>query len=373
MERISPGNSAVRAEDQHKLIQLQARRAVNTESLIIARERAGLTQTQLAGLTGFSQAKISRFEDGISEPSEQELAAVAAALKVSTQLFFRSDIKRSVFNSFYRKRKSVGQKALMRFNARVCFRQVQIDRLLEKVDTEWQPLPRFDPDDYPGGLKQVATALRQFLKLPPGPVKHLVSPIEDAGVVVVIEDFEIPKLDGISTLSNKKTPIVFLNSQAPASRKRFSLAHEFAHTVLHTYLRPDVDEQADALAAELLMPEDEIHHDLADGPLSVERLAALKLRWRVSMAALLFRAKTLNLIAPRRYSYLWTQMSASGYRIREPHEEYLEDDRPTLERDLIEFHRNELNYSTAEVASSLDENELEIERRFGVETKLRVM
>jgi Zn-dependent peptidase ImmA (M78 family) len=107
--------------------------------------------------------------------------------------------------------------------------------------------------------------------------------------------------------------------------------------------------------------------------LSVERLASLKLRWRVSMAALLFRAKTLGLIAPRRYSYLWTQMSSAGYRIQEPHEEYLEDESPALERDLIAFQRNELHYSTAEIASALDETELEIDRRYGTEAKLKVI
>lgn len=343
----------------------QAQQAVNTEALIIGRELAGLTQTELANLVKLSQAKISRFEDGISQPSPHEIAVLAFALHLPERFFYRADVKRSVFNSFYRKRKSVSQKALMQFNANICLRQIQIDRLLEKVEIDAEPLPRFDPDDYKGGLKQVATSLRQLLKLPPGPIRGLVRPLEDIGVVVVIDDFGIAKLDGVSTFSNKKIPIIFLNSQAPPSRRRFSLAHEFAHSVLHTYMRPDVDEQADALASEILMPAEEIKADMAYDALTLDRLADLKLRWRVSMSALLFRAKALGFIDQRRYYYLYAQMSSAGYRIREPGEEYIQDESPTLERELVSFHREELRYSSGEIADALDLTESAVEQRYG--------
>lgn len=345
----------------------------NIESITIAREREGLTQTQLAKKTGFSQAKISRFEDGISQPSEEEISVLADALGQHPRFFFRSDVKRSVFNSFYRKRKSISQKALMQFNARVCLRQVQIDRLLNKVEVDATPIPRFDPEEYRGGNKQIATALRQLLKLPPGPVKHFIRALEDIGVVVVLEDFGITKIDGVSTFTNKGQPIIFLNRQAPPSRRLFSAAHEFAHTALHKYLAPDVDEQADALAAELLMPEDEIRPDLIGEPLSLSRLANLKLKWKTSMASILYRAKTLETIEARRYSYLWTQMSGAGYRIREPHEELLDVEKPTLEQEMIQYHRDELNYSVTEIAESLDISEREVSARYNLPVELKVV
>jgi Zn-dependent peptidase ImmA (M78 family)/DNA-binding transcriptional regulator YiaG len=346
---------------------------VNIESLTIARELLGLTQTELARGAGFSQAKISRFEDGISQPSQEEIGLLAEALGQHPRFFYRSDVKRSVFNSFYRKRKSVPQKALMQFNARVCVRQVQIDRLLNKAEVDATPIPRFDPEDYRGGLKQVAASLRQLLKLSPGPVRNFIRALEDIGVVVVLEDFGITKIDGVSTYTNKGQPIIFLNLQAPPSRRRFSAAHEFAHSALHKYLAPDVDEQADALAAELLMPEDEIYPDLTSQLLTVLRLADLKLKWRTSMASILFRAKTLKAIEPRRYSYLWMKMSADGYRIREPHEGLMEDEKPNLEREIIQFHRDELNYSVAEIAESLDVTEREVLGRYNLPAELRIV
>jgi Zn-dependent peptidase ImmA (M78 family)/transcriptional regulator with XRE-family HTH domain len=346
---------------------------VNTEALIIAREMAGMTQVELSKVSGLTQAKISRFEDGISLPTAEESAVMSKAMGIPAHFFYSQDIRRSVFNSFYRKRKSVAQKPLMQFNARVCFRQAQVDRLMDKVEMENEPIPRFDPEDYPGGFRQVAAALRQLFKLPPGPVKKLIQPMEDAGVVIIMENFGVPKLDGVSTFSNKRVPIIFLNIQAPPSRRRFSLAHEIAHTALHRHLTPDVDEQADSLAAEFLMPESEITNDLEYDRLSLERLADLKLKWRVSMAALLFRAKTLGIIDARKYSYLWAKMSGAGYRIREPHEEFLDDERPSLERELIRYHLENLQYSNAELAEALDVSEDALTIRYGLLANLQVM
>src|SRR5690606_924664 len=125
------------------------------------------------------QAKISRFEDGISCPSHDELLRLAATLNQPVKMFTRKDVNRSVFNSFYRKRKAIPQRTIAQFNALVSLRQVQIDRLISKVDVHAEPIPKFDPDDYPGSYAQVSQQLRQFLRLPPGPVKKLIRPLED--------------------------------------------------------------------------------------------------------------------------------------------------------------------------------------------------
>jgi Zn-dependent peptidase ImmA (M78 family)/DNA-binding XRE family transcriptional regulator len=334
---------------------------------------AGMTQTELATEAGLSQAKISRFEDGISAPSTDDACVIAKHTGVPLKFLYRRDVKRSIFNSFYRKRKSVSQRALMQFNSRVCFRQIQIDRLLSKVDLESDPIPRFDIDAYRGGIKEIAVRLRQLLKIPAGPIKGLMRPLEDAGVVVVMEDFGITKIDGVSTFTNNGNPIIFLNTQAPNSRRRFSLAHELAHIALHKYVAPDADEQADALAAEFLMPEDDISSDISAAPITLGRLADLKLKWRVSMASVLFRARTLGLIDQRRYTYIWTQMSAAGYKIREPHEDLLESEEPTLEKELIRYHREDLSYSASELSDTLDTSEAELARRSNTSCELRVV
>ena len=46
-------------------------------------------------------------------------------------------------------------------------------------------------------------------------------------------------------------------------------------------------------------------------------LAVLKKYWRVSMASILVRAKSLGTITANQARYLWTQMSRAGYRLRD--------------------------------------------------------
>ncbi|MEV7150483.1 helix-turn-helix transcriptional regulator [Streptomyces sp. NPDC093084] len=49
-------------------------------NLVKAREEAGLTQFQLAAMSGVAQAKISQYENGHTCPSVQKAAALADAL-----------------------------------------------------------------------------------------------------------------------------------------------------------------------------------------------------------------------------------------------------------------------------------------------------
>lgn len=350
--------------------------AVNQEALVLARELGGFSQSELSARTGFSQAKLSRFEDGLSVPTEEDAERLAAALGVPKKFFYRSDVRRSIFNSFYRKRKSVPQKAIMKFNAWVCVRQIQIDRLMAKVEVDALPVPQFDFDDQShGGVEGIAQSLRQLLRIPPGPVRKLISALENAGIVVVEDDFGIPKLDGVSTFSNLRTPIIFLNKHSPPSRRKFTAAHEYAHTVLHKSLNPDVDTQADHLASEFLMPKAEILGDFTTFPLTLARLADLKLKWKVSMAALLYRAKAIGAIDQRRYSYLFMLLGQAGYRVVEPYEETIADDTPALEREMLDVFRRDLEYTDTELADVLDTTEAEISRRvsMGTPPQIRVL
>jgi Zn-dependent peptidase ImmA (M78 family) len=70
------------------------------------------------------------------------------------------------------------------------------------------------------------------------------------------------------------------------------------------------------------MPETDIYRDLprsADWAL----LMKLKVKWRVSIAALLRRARTLDVMSPQRYVNAMKVMSSRGWRTNEPGDEKL--------------------------------------------------
>ena len=71
-----------RAEGPAALAELAAfdQRYRLAHELMVRRREAGLTQAQLARLTGLGQADISRIESGRANPTLSTLAAVAHAL-----------------------------------------------------------------------------------------------------------------------------------------------------------------------------------------------------------------------------------------------------------------------------------------------------
>lgn len=331
--------------------------------LILGREYRGLTQAELAHHLSVSQGKISKMEDGLLNASDKDMDGIAAALRLPRSFFARRDVKRSVFNNFYRKRASLPQRFLNQFNARVCVKQAQIERLLRKTEMDRLPLPQLDPDEVPGGPKQIAQQMRQWLNLPPGPVKDIIGQLEDAGIVVLFLNFGTTKMDGISTFTNGGVPVIFVNSAFPPSRRIATVVHEFGHMVMHRIPTDASEEQAWQFAGEFLMPAADIESELR--PVTIDRLARLKLRWRVSMAYLLRRARQLTIITEKSYSNFYIQLSRLGYRKDEPHEDFLADECPSLEKEMLQTHLEELGYSRLELCSLLDIEEIELDEMLG--------
>jgi len=79
----------------------------------------------------------------------------------------------------------------------------------------------------------------------------------------------------------------------------------------------DIEKQADRFASAFLMPADQISDEL---PSTLEWLRFLerKLRWQVSIGALLRRAKDLDLMTEETYLQGVRTMSARGWRTNEP-------------------------------------------------------
>ena len=133
---------------------------------------------------------------------------------------------------------------------------------------------------------------------------------------------DLAKIDAFSTwlTAASKRPIIAACHNKPGDRLRFNVAHELGHLVLHgelKRLRPGEHQQADRFAAELLMPGAAMRKEI-EPPVTLSRIAPLKLRWGVSLQALIRRAHDLGIIANRQYRYLFEQLSARGWRTNEP-------------------------------------------------------
>lgn len=326
----------------------------NPDMLVLAREMRRMTQSRLAQLTGTSQGAISRAENGTLTPSDETLSAWAEALEVPASFFGRDASTSSVPVTFFRKRATLPATDAKQIVATIAVRSWQIERLMNSVE---MPTPNIS-SLAPGGAlspSQIARELRQAWSLPRGPIEDLTSALEAAGILVfVVPGLNAPKFDGLSVWRHRAgaSPIMFLNGSVPMDRLRFTMAHELGHIVMHHHqpLPPhSCEDEADEFAAEFLTPASDIGPHLSG--LSLNKLAQLKMHWRVSMQALLVRARALRRINQAQSKRLWRQLSAMGYRRAEPVE--VPPEQPALLQELLRVHLEDLGYDHEQLAQAV--------------------
>lgn len=195
-------------------------------------------------------------------------------------------------------------------------------------------------------------AVRTAMRYPCGPLDNMALFLENMGIVLVPCTFGTDKLDGF-TIITEECPVIFFNNDMPWCRIRFSLAHELGHIVLNHVQRKGIEDEANAFASALLMPKKDISRVFNGEKIDLELLAALKPRWKVSIQALLWRAGALGFLEKYQSEYLWRQLSAAGYRKREPANLDISEEEPGTLNRIIELHLNELGYTKDELAEAL--------------------
>lgn len=172
------------------------------------------------------------------------------------------------------------------------------------------------------------------------------------------------KIDGVSYRIAGLPPVIFLNQNQPADRMRFSLAHELGHLILHSYPTPFMEKEANEFASALLMPENDIGPELS--ALTLEKAAYMKPVWRVSMAALIFRASALKQVDKNKAEYLWRQMATKGFRLREPASLDFSREEPSLMKALVTNLTDNLGYTESELATTLHLHYEELKKMYAL-------
>lgn len=319
---------------------------ISGERVKQAREIRGLTQTELADKVGVNQSAIARIENKNLFPSDDVLNQIV--------------IQTGFPKSFFLNKPSVDFQLgslLFRCKASITLKEkceaIQYGRIIyeiyEKVRNNTSPFPVRLPK-LEGSPEEGAKITRSEMGLSPDtPIRDLIRVFEKMGVLI----FAIPKVfenkDAFSLWEGKNfdIPLVFISSGKPGDRLRFSLCHEIGHLVLHSKLAGNIsklEKPADRFAAEFLLPEQAMRNAIVP-PVTLFSLAALKPVWGVSIQALVYRAKDLELITDRQYKYLNMQISKRRWKKREPSNLDIPVEKPRLFRKFAEhLYGNPVNY-----------------------------
>ncbi len=338
------------------------------QMLTLLRESRGYSGARLATMTGIPQPTLSRIENGLASIDDDRMKLIADALGYPVEAFNWTDPVYGFGSAafYHRKQQTLPQTALRRIQAEVNLTRMRLERLMRSIEVDAQhELPHLVVEEF-GGPAEVARAVRATWRLPMGPVRDVATVLELAGVLVLRYPFESPRISAISLDNVAAYPaLIILNSSMPADRERFTLAHELGHLVMHTTITApeEAEREADSFASEFLMPAAEIRTQLKG--ITLERAAQLKPVWKVSMGALIRRAKDLGVIDDRRYKSLNVSISQKGWRKVEPVD--VDRDKPSVLGATLNIHLREHGYSVEELAKVAAMRPEEFAARFDLE------
>lgn len=333
--------------------------------ITVARESRGLTQLELAEKLHLSTSQMSRIEQDFTEVGEQHLKALSSVLNYPESFFYQEGENLPPALAL-RKRNKVAQKVMLPIEAEVNIYRLNIEKLLKAMaDADFQ-LPVFDAEKL-GSPAEAARRLRKLWKVEKGAIGNLTQLLEDNGFYVIAYDFNTERVDGMSIVANGTHPVVFSNKRSLGDRQRFTLAYELGHLVMHLQTNPsftrDISHEANEFAAEFLMPEKDIKADFKDG-VTINLLADLKRKWKVSMQALLYRANDIGIITDNQKRYLVNQFNSMNIRRREPAELDIPREQPMKLRDLITKYKNKQRLNVKQLALFFNSNEDEFLNKY---------
>ena len=136
-----------------------------------------------------------------------------------------------------------------------------------------------------------------------------------------IKLYEIPldpdvKFDGLSAvIMPGEIPVIAVKDSLDIVRKRFTVAHEHCH-LNYNVIGENPENLCHAFANEFLLPREQLIKELGRKrkKLSLWELKRLKGIYGISIQAILFKAKQLNIISDAEYKSIFIQFSKRGWR-----------------------------------------------------------
>ena len=275
--------------------QIFAKRLVN------ARKIRCLSQRELCDrLDGLvSSNAIAKYETGKMLPSSTVLIALARALSLELDYFFRPftiSVDETKFE--FRKKSSLNKKAE---NAVKEYAIMQIEKYLEieqvtndgrTFDIDYRSDIVHDSND----ARALANRLREDLELGIDGIPCPLEILENRGVKVIEVDAD-EKFDG-SCVTDFEIPIIILNARITSERKRLTLFHELAHLILRFAEDVNVEALCNIFANEVLLPSHVLKQLIGERRknISLVELKDIQRKYGISAEAIMVKAKQLGII-----------------------------------------------------------------------------
>lgn len=310
-----------------------------------ARELREVLQLDVAAVLGITGGRLAQLErsDTAVELDATVRAALSSALRLPVAFFEvppGEDL--STGSMRFRAQQRLTKRVMNRVR-REAELSLELARAAERrLDA---PAARVPPSLFTSAEEAAEVARAALGLAPDGPVLNVVRALERAGVWVFVVDTRVEAtLDAFSTWvgTNLERPVIALGEGMAWDRQRLTTAHELGHLVMHRAAGSDgvggkhIEGEADRFASAFLFPREDALNELPS-PLTLSQLGPLKVRWGMSLQALVYRAYDLGVITPEHRVSLFKQISARGWRKVEPGADARTVERPRALRRMVEL------------------------------------
>lgn len=316
------------------------------DKLRLIRVARGYSLEELGTAIGVTRQNIHKMEAG-QEPTKEQLPKLCEILNVKENYFFAERNTPVVedqchFRSLRSRTKTLTNTVMARAEL--------LDSVIQEVESYFD-LPDFIMPEIPdlnildnNDIEEASNRLREFWQLGNGPIDDITVLIENSGVIVATVDGVDEKVDAFS-MSRKRPVIIRNSSKESPCRYRFDLAHELGHLLMHDGVVTgckETEKQANAFASSFLMPQATFINATRKYPitkgvksLNWNNLYQLKLYFKVSLKALLYRAKYLGLISDDQMRSGYIFLNKKGYSKIEPMDAQLPIEEPHLLNEIF--------------------------------------
>lgn len=299
------------------------------ERLKSARIMAGLSLQELADKLNnrISRQALHKYEKGDFMPDSEMITQLCDVLGVRPDYFFRKEevsLEEIEFRKYTRFPIKAKNSLIEKAKDKLA-RYLELEEILN-IESRFSIKFNHEPIRSNEQVEEFALKLRTQLKLGRGPIFNLIELLED-NHVKVIEIHSEDSFDGLSAwANNRQVPIIVLNSSKPKSldRKRFTALHELGHLVLNLEGLNDKQKEkyCHFFAASMLLPKETLFDEVGKKrhKVFISELGAIKKQYGISIQAIAYRMKDLEVISESYFRQFMFFVSQMGFKSEEPAE-----------------------------------------------------
>ena len=354
----------------------------NGERLKTARIFRNITVSELAEKVDVTKQAISQYEKNQSNPKPDVLYQFVWVLGFPKEFFMEEDDNKvNIENTFFRALSTTKDLDLKTQEVKTEIIVRIYNFLNSYLDFPALDIPEINMAKF-DSVENIAAYARSYWGIGESPIENMVSLLEKKGIIVSSFTIENKKIDAFTQIhelgERKQFCVVLGNDKQSMVRRNFDSGHELGHVLLHhEYSKVEelsreefkqMEDEANNFAAAFLLPKNSFFLDLKDAN-DLDAYLKLKKKWKVSVAAMVMRAKHLGRINNNQYQHLMKQISYRKWRIAEPFDDIWELQRPILFKKSIQVLKENNVLSGTQFLMELSKNKLSLDSKM-VETLL---